>query len=70
MIDFASGEILPNKAKDAENQKKANATIIAYKLNANNHPLRRVNELKRYKKLNDDEPLDDFSFRFYLERGI
>ena len=67
MVDYVTGELLPNPLASAANQYRAERTIKLYGLNVDQRPAVRKQELKRYlQRDKDKDVLDDFSYRYFL----
>lgn len=68
-IDFHSGKINPNSCKSKDEQEKARVTIDLFGLNNDSRPISRKRELGKY--LDSNNPiLEDWSYRFFIIRGI
>jgi len=68
MLNYKTGEILPNKTASEADQERAQITIEIYGLNASGLPRYRIEEYRRYNDLPREKyQLDDFSYRFFLE---
>ncbi len=70
-IDWVTGDLLPNKEALKEEQERAKITIELYRLNDNDKPKDRLEELKDFKNLKKwkDPDIDKFSYRFFIARG-
>lgn len=67
MVDYTTGEILPNYLASPLNQSRAAKTIEIYGLNVDPRKATRKKELKRYMQRDkDNDLLDDFSYRYFL----
>ena len=67
MVDYTTGEILPNSLASAADQHRANTTIELYGLNVDSRKTIRKKELKRYLQRDEaTDVLDDFSYRYFL----
>ncbi|EKS6929059.1 MULTISPECIES: HNH endonuclease family protein [Enterobacter] len=67
MVDYLTGEILPNSKASAANQHRAERTIEIYGLNVDQRKTIRKKELKRYLQRDEKtDVLDDFSYRYFL----
>jgi uncharacterized protein (TIGR02646 family) len=63
--DYTQGLLMINERATPENQKRAEAVIVYYKLNEG-HPSLRKRELRRRSRFVDD-PLDDFAYRNFVD---
>jgi len=71
MVDYITGEILPNPLASAANQHRADTTIRIYGLNVEPRTKIRKKELKRYLQRDEStDVLDDFSYRFFLMDAV
>ncbi|MDM8542046.1 hypothetical protein QUF90_13245 [Desulfococcaceae bacterium HSG9] len=69
VINWDSGELMPNEGQSADNQMRAQITIQLYRLNANGKPEDRLEELNRW--LDSAKPnIDEWAYRFFIERGV
>jgi len=69
ILDFASGDILPNPAFP-QNLIAAQQTIILYGLNKDSRPQLRLDEVIAYNNtIPAGQVLDNFSFRFFITRS-
>ena len=64
-INWETNEIKPNPLRSLEEQKRANITINWLGLNKDDRPVIRGEELEKY----NGENLEDYSYRFFLERA-
>ncbi len=70
-INFKTGEIEPNSKAKKEDIQKAKITIDSFGLNSNDRPSERLKELqKAQKQPSKSFNLNDFSYRFFVERGL
>ncbi len=67
-IDWANGELIPNRGASEEDRERAKITIRLYRLNSNGKPEDRLEELKKFDQMSNPE-IDRFSYRFFIERG-
>lgn len=65
MNNYKTGEILPNPKASETDRLRADKTIALYDLNAEERCQSRLRTARVYQKVN--EPLSDFSYRFFLE---
>ncbi|MCM7566776.1 hypothetical protein [Enterobacter asburiae] len=67
MVDYSTGEVLPNLMASTDNQHRASRTIEIYGLNVEERKIIRKKELKRYLQRDEQTDfLDDFSYRYFL----
>lgn len=67
MVDYSTGEILPNPNASIVNQHRATRTIEIYGLNVDQRKNIRKKELRRYlQRDKQTDVLDDFSYRYFL----
>lgn len=67
MVDYTTGEILPNSLASLADQHRATTTIELYGLNVDSRKTIRKKELKRYLQRDEaTDALDDFSYRYFL----
>ncbi|NQZ12170.1 MAG: hypothetical protein HRT35_33885 [Algicola sp.] len=74
-IHWDTGELIPNRDASHEAQASALLTIELYQLNKNGKPSDRKRELTHYQLMKNSDSsmslnIDEFSFRFYLTRGV
>jgi len=67
IINTITGEIEPNKLKSKANQKRAKETIKIFKLNDFDRPKYRLEVWNNFQNY-QNPVLDDFSYRFFIER--
>jgi uncharacterized protein (TIGR02646 family) len=68
-IDWATGELHPNRVALQEERERAEVTISLYHLNDNGKPEDRLDELEKFvDSINPD--IDKWSYRFFIERGL
>lgn len=65
--NYKSGELEPNPAADERDQLCALVTIRLYQLNKDTRKLLRLRELKRFNYKPEEDSIDDFNYRFFLE---
>ena len=65
--NYKSGEIEPNPAANEHDQVRALITINLYQLNKDIRKILRLRELKRFTYKTEEESIDDFNYRFFLE---
>ncbi len=68
-IDWMTGELRPNRVASQEKQERAKITIQLYRLNANGKPEDRLEELEKFLDSHNPE-IDQWAYRFFIERGI
>ncbi|OOV17327.1 hypothetical protein [Flavobacterium sp. LM4] len=69
IIDWPTGFILPKHNDPHPNFFRADVTIELYGLNKGGRPKARMNELKAYLKTTEPN-IEDFSYRFYILKGL
>ncbi len=73
IVNYSTGEIEARPytdEKDREKRERAEITIRLYGLNDDGRPVSRLRNRKRYKKLTagkNDEEINDFPYRFFLQ---
>ncbi|MCP5103383.1 MAG: hypothetical protein GY950_08390 [bacterium] len=67
-IDWLTCELIPNRKASDEDRERAEITIKLFRLNDNGKPDDRRAELEKYEEL-EDWDLEEFSYRFFIERG-
>ncbi len=65
--NYKSGEIEPNPAAPEEDQRRAVITLSLYQLNKEIRRSLRLRELKRFNYKPEEDSIDDFNYRFFLE---
>jgi uncharacterized protein (TIGR02646 family) len=65
--NYKSGELEPNPAASEEDQQRAALTIDLYQLNKDRRKVLRLRELKCFKNRDEEDSIDDFNYRFFLE---
>lgn len=65
--NYKTGEIEPNPAADVQDRARALITIRLYQLNKDIRKLLRLRELKRFNYKPEEDSIDDFNYRFFLE---
>ncbi len=68
LIEWDTGKLIPNKGGSAESQKRAEITIALFRLNEDAKPEDRLRELKHFLYTGDPD-IDEWAYRFFLERG-
>lgn len=65
--NYKTGEVEPNPAASEVDQKRAETTLKLYQLNKKPRKLFRIRELKRFNYKPEEDSIDDFNYRFFLE---
>ena len=68
-IEWDTGKLIANRMATPENKDRANLTIELYQLNKNSKPESRLEELNKFLDSNHPE-INQFSYRFFLKRGV
>jgi len=69
VINWESGELMPNEGQNVGNQIRAKITIQLYRLNENGKPEDRLEELNKWP--DSAKPnIDEWAYRFFIERGV
>jgi uncharacterized protein (TIGR02646 family) len=65
--NFKTGELEPNAIATDAQKVQASDTIRLYDLNREDLCIFRLKEAKRWKRRGEDEILDDFGYRYFIE---
>lgn len=65
--NYKTGALEPNPAASEADQKRAETTLKLYQLNKETRKLFRIRELKRFNYKPEEDSIDDFNYRFFLE---
>lgn len=70
-INFKTGALEPNPNASKEDYERAKETIKAFGLNNYSRPNARLQELRKAQdELSKNIPIDNYSYRFFVERGL